>query len=179
MPDVAQSQTIMPETLDDFLLPALRDAHAMEVQALSLTRTVADRLEHYPDLQARFRQHAQETEGQQRRLDECLRALNASASTVKDVAMKVGANLQALMQAATTDEVVKTMLAGAAFERFEAACYRSLLAAAEAGGRAAIAEAARANLAEEEAMAAWVEAQVPVVTLRYIEKKAANAPAKR
>jgi ferritin-like metal-binding protein YciE len=53
----------------------------------------------------------------------------------------------------TTDEVLKHALASHAFERFEAACYHSLIAAANAAGEPKIAGVAQDILTQEEDMA--------------------------
>ena len=57
------------------LLDWLRDAHAMEQQAEKMLKAQAERLEHYPDLRERITQHITETEGQQRKLVECIERL--------------------------------------------------------------------------------------------------------
>jgi hypothetical protein len=54
--------------------------------------------------------------------------LGEDTSTLKDSAMKVAANLQGMMHAMSSDEVLKNALASA-FEQFEAASYRMLVSA--------------------------------------------------
>ena len=50
--------------------------------------------------------------------------------------MKAAANIQGMLHAFASDEVMKHALASYAFEQFEAACYQTLVTAAEqAGGR--------------------------------------------
>ncbi len=56
------------------------------------------------------------------------------------------------------------MLADYASEHFEIACYRSLIAAAEEAGKPQVAEVCSEILEDEEAMADWIEEQIPEVT---------------
>jgi ferritin-like metal-binding protein YciE len=46
-----------------WLIQWLRDAHAMEEQAETMLNGQLSRLESYPDLKERIRQHIQETKG--------------------------------------------------------------------------------------------------------------------
>ena len=43
----------------------------------------SERLTDYPDVQVRMKAHLQETEGQLKRLDQCLSSLGETASTIK------------------------------------------------------------------------------------------------
>jgi ferritin-like metal-binding protein YciE len=84
----------------------LRDAHAMEGQAITLLETQIDRLESYPEAIPRLKQHLAETRDQQAKVERCLQALGEDTSTLKDAAMKVGANLQGMMHMMSSDEVL-------------------------------------------------------------------------
>lgn len=71
------------------LLDWLRDAHAMEQQAEKMLKAQSERLAHYPKLKARIDEHLQETLGQQRLLDQCLKRYHESSSTLKDLTGKL------------------------------------------------------------------------------------------
>jgi ferritin-like metal-binding protein YciE len=163
----------------DFLIDGLRNAHAMESQAISLTTAQADRLQHYPELETRIRQHAQETEGQRARIEQCLEALGAGPSTFKDAALKAGANLQAMMHSMASDEVIKNSLASFAFENFEIASYKALIETSRIAGEADIERVCRQNLAEEEAMAAFIDQGLPALIQKYLSRASAHVEAKR
>lgn len=47
----------------DWLITWLRDAHAMEEQAETMLAAQAERIDNYPELEQRIRQHLQETRG--------------------------------------------------------------------------------------------------------------------
>src|SRR5215207_776576 len=63
----------MPDTIEEQLTKHLTDAHSIEVQAL-LQMRVAPRMARDPQLARAFREHIVETEEQERRVRERLRA---------------------------------------------------------------------------------------------------------
>ena len=152
----------------------LRDAHAMEVGTLEDLRRVASRIQSYPQLKARFEQHIRESEGQEQRLKELLEGMGESTSAVKETVTKLAGNLQALVTALFSDETLKNAISAYAFEHFEIGNYRALLAAAEQAGEARAVPVLQANLLEEEAMARWLEEQLPELTRRYLELDASG-----
>jgi ferritin-like metal-binding protein YciE len=168
-----------PEVVRDFMIAGLRDAHAMESQAISLTSAQVDRLKHYPDLERRIREHLRETEGQRERLERCLEKLGTSASTLKDAALKAGANLQAILHSMADDEVIKNSLASFAFENFEIISYKALIETAQLAGDSEIEAVCRQNLAEEERMAAWIADGLPELIRKYLARSSADVEAKR
>jgi ferritin-like metal-binding protein YciE len=153
----------------------LKNAHAVENQALSLIDRQLDRLTHYPEIADRLRDHRRETEQQIRRIDEQLSALGERPSALKDMAMSFIGNIAALGHVMAADEVLKNQFVNAAFENFEIASYRSLIALAEAGGYET--RLLEATLREEQAMAAWVEESLPALTLKFVALKATGRPA--
>ena len=59
----------------EHLVHWLRDAYAMEGQAISLLETQASRLESYPDARAKIEAHLRETHRQREAIEECLNKL--------------------------------------------------------------------------------------------------------
>ena len=163
----------------DNLISWLRDAYAMEGQAIELLETQIQRLENYPETLPRLRQHLQQTLDQQAAVERCQGRLDADPSLLKESAMKLGATMQGMMHAMSSDEVLKHALASHAFEQFEAGSYRSLKAAAEAAGEAEIARTCERLMREEQDMARWVWDQLPQLTRQYMERSAGGAEAKR
>jgi ferritin-like metal-binding protein YciE len=72
--------------------------------------------------------------------------------------------------APASDEVLKNTLANFAFEHFEMAAYKSLIAMAEVLGDAKGAEAAKTCLAEEQAMAAWIDEHIAPTTIIFLDR---------
>jgi ferritin-like metal-binding protein YciE len=159
----------------DLLVAGLRNAHGMEVQARELMQRQCERLGEYPQVQARLRQHLAETIQQLHRLDKCLDACGETASAIKDALMSAFGNLTAMGYAAADDEILKNTFANEAFERYEIAAYKSLLALCAQAGLDGLQEPLRQSLAEEQRMAAWLDDHVEEVTLSYLAKKAAGA----
>lgn len=163
----------------DTLAAWLRDAHAMEGQAITLLSTQIDRLKNYPEALPRLRSHLEETKAQRAAVEACLERLGESTSSLKDGTMKVAANVQGLMHMMSSDEVLKNALASAAFEQFEAASYKMLACAARAAGEPEIASTCETIMEQEVAMADWVWGELEPITEKYLKREAVGAEAKR
>ena len=107
-----------------------------------------------------------------------LEGLDESGSTLKDAALSVVGSVAALGHSVAGDEIIKNSLANFAFENYEIAAYNSLIVLAEAGGFKKAIDVLRQNLAEEEAMAAWLENNLADVTLKFAQLKDAGESAK-
>lgn len=156
----------------------LRDAHAMETQALTMMESVVSRLENYPELRSRIEQHIRETRGQKERLEGCMERIGARTSAVKDIAGKLTATMQGLSGMFVEDEVVKGHLSSYVFEHLEIASYRILIAAADRAGDAETRRVCEENLREEEEMAAWLADHVPSTVGEYLQRDLADVEAK-
>ena len=178
-PEEASMSVHFPAVARDYLVSCLRDAHAMESQAISMMSNQADRLRHYPDLQLRLREYLRQSEAQRGRLELCLDRLGADPSSLKDVAMKLGADLLSAFQSLTEDEVVKGCLNSYAFESFQIIAYRALIELAEMANEPGIAEMCRESLAEEERMANWAMDTMPEILRVYLARISADVEAKR
>ncbi|MBZ9676159.1 ferritin-like domain-containing protein [Mesorhizobium sp. ES1-1] len=159
-------------------IDGLRNAHAMENQALSIMKPQVARIENYPEVASRLQQHIRETEGQITRLESILSGFDKEPSTLKDTALSMVGSLATIGHAMAGDEILKNSFANYAFENFEIAAYNSLLVLAQAGGLQEAQQILQQNLSEEEAMAEWLEQNLPVVTLRYAELREAGQTAK-
>lgn len=159
----------------------LRDAYAMERQAIDMMEAHSGRLDSYPEMKARIDRHIAETKGQAHRLEDCLKALGTDASSLKTGLARASSLMQSILGSASGDEVVKNAIGEASFERFEAANYRCLIAAAEACGDAEVRRVCEQNLHEELEMAEWLDSHLPLLVRKYMGLKevAGTAEAKR
>lgn len=157
----------------------LVNAHALEKEAMVLMERQIDRLEHYPELAQRLREHLAETHRQEDRLDELLDRFDEGRSVFKDMMMQLGANVGALAHAMADDEILKNTFANHAFENYEIAAYTSLITMAQASGYEDAVPLLRESLAEEERMAEWLRAEVEPITRRYLELKGTDETAGR
>ena len=162
------------------LLDWLRDAHAMEQQAETMLSSQSERLEHYPELKARIDQHIQETRGQLERLEACIKRLDGSPSTIKDLGGKLMAMAQGAAGMVMGDEVVKGAMSAYVFEQMEIASYTILIAGAKAAGDMQTQQICEQNLQEEVAMAEWLLQHLPDITEAFLARSAnPNTEAKR
>lgn len=146
----------------------LRDAYAMEQQAVTMFEKTADRNEDYPEISTRYASHADESRHQAEQLKQCLKKLGEDTSALKTGFGKAVGAAQAFSGLFVSDEIVKGSVAGYAFEFFEIGNYKVLIAAAEAAGEPEIADTCRKILKEEEEMAQWMANHLPQVTNEFL-----------
>jgi ferritin-like metal-binding protein YciE len=165
----------MGNTARDLFVVGLRNAHAMEVQARELMERQSERLDDYPEVKSKISAHLVETKEQLRRLEQCLEACGESSSSFKDSAQSFMANMQAMMHSAAGDEILKNTFANEAFENFEIAAYKSLLALCGAAGVAAAKAPLELSLKEEQRMASWIDANVEKITMEFLNRQERQA----
>lgn len=169
----------MTTTAHDLFVTGLKNAHAMEHQALSIMKPQASRIENYPDVEAQIQKHIAETEGQIARLEQILDTVGADKSSLKDLALSLAGTFAAVGHTVAPDEILKNSMANFAFENFEIAAYKSLLALAEASGNEAAIPDLELNLEEEIQMAEWLDENIELVTLKFASLKEAGETAKK
>jgi len=152
----------------DHLTDWLRDAYAMEVQATQMMENMESRLQNYPDLQERLRQHIQETRSQADQVRGCLQRLGTDTSTLKTAIAGFTGTMQALSGVVVEDEVVKGAVFSYGFEQWEIANYTVLIKTAEAAGETEIRTTLEGILRQEEAMADWLKQRLPDISQKYV-----------
>jgi ferritin-like metal-binding protein YciE len=155
-------------------LAGLRDAYAMEKQAKDMMASQTKRLEDYPALSARAKEHERETDEQIRRLERCLERVGDAPSTFKNLATRTIRALQSALHGMTSDEVIKDTLTGYTFEHFEIGAYRQLITMAETLGERDVAIALRASLGEEQAMAKWMDEHMDETVREFMQRSKAG-----
>jgi ferritin-like metal-binding protein YciE len=158
----------MASSIQDIYVTGLTNAHALEVQAVQLLGRQVERLENYPAMAERMRQHIEESRNQQARLERILDRLGTSHSALKDAVTGFMANMAALGHTLAQDEVVKNSLANYAFEHYEIASYKALLEMADAAGDGQAPELLRQSLDEEVRMAQWIDQHLPETIRTYM-----------
>ncbi|MDB6454031.1 ferritin-like domain-containing protein [Falsirhodobacter sp. 20TX0035] len=159
---------------NDVFITGLKNAHAMENQALSIMKPQVSRIEHYPEVAAQLDLHIRETENQIQRLEEILAGVDESHSSLKDAALSFTGSMAALTHSMASDEILKNSYANYAFEHFEIAAYISLITAGEESNATQALSLLRQNLDEERRMATWIEDNLPTVTRAYIALQASG-----
>lgn len=163
----------------DTLIVGLRNAYGLEGQAISTMDNVQSRLENYPQLKAGVVAHLAETRRQQEMVGQLLERFGESPSSLKETVMKLVGNVQAMIHASTSDEVLKNLFALYAFEHFEQASYLSLIAMAEECGEAEVASTCRQILQQEEATGEKLRGLIQPITQAYLQREAADVASSR
>ncbi|WP_137179159.1 ferritin-like domain-containing protein [Roseomonas sp. AR75] len=164
----------MATSIRDIYITGLQNAHALEAQAIQLCQRQVERLENYPEMRERLREHAEESRRQQERIDQILQSLGSSPSTLKDIGTSIMGNMAALGHAVAQDEVVKNSFANYAFEHYEIATYKALLDMAEAAGDGNAPRLLEQSLNEERRMAEWIHSHLGPTLRRYMQLEAAG-----
>ena len=144
------------------LIAWLKDAHLMETRSLPiLRRRVGDR----PlglHARARLESHLRETEQHAERLRQALRRLGSAPPPGVRSSEPIVVMTQDIASRVFSDRLVID-------------AYTALIAAAEQAGETEVARLCRLNRGEDEDMAEWLDAQIPLVIARTL----AHAPANR
>jgi ferritin-like metal-binding protein YciE len=160
------------ERANSVFITGLKNAHALENQALELMNRQVERI-----VKAKLQQHIQETPEQIARLERILESLGESRPVLKDNALSLTGNMAAITHALTQDEIIKNSIANFAFENYEIASYKSLIQLAGETGHQEAELPLQVTLREEEAMASWIDGHLPDVTHTYLERYVADQKA--
>ena len=148
-----------------YLAAWLRNAHAMEGQALTLLETQVGRLEDkYPEIVKRLRSRLVEILDQRLQLDRCRRKVGEGTPAVDNVAIKIETNLPNFPGWLSSDELKKHCLAYNAVEQTKAETYHFLSAAAQAAGEPEIARICDGFVFQGSAMVDWMWDQLDSAT---------------
>jgi ferritin-like metal-binding protein YciE len=143
------------EDLGKEIVKYLRDAHALEGQALQLLEA-GPKLAEVPELASAFEEHLTQTREHQRLVDERLGQLGSGPARFQSGALRVGALNLGTFFKLQPDTPVKLAGFAFAFEALEAGAYEMLARTADRAGDAQTAEMARRIGAEERAAAETV-----------------------
>jgi ferritin-like metal-binding protein YciE len=166
-------------TREELLMQWLRDAHAMEKQAVESIENQIDRLENYPQMQNWARDHVAASHRQRDMIRKCIERRGGDTSALKDIAMTIMGSIQEATSFFTSDEVLKNAITDHGFKQYEIASYTSLRSAAEAVADRETAQVCDTIIKEEEELAGRLLAILPHVTREYMDREATGAAAKR
>ena len=144
-----------PDDLDEQLHKYLRDAHALEAQALQLLEA-GPKLAGFDALATVFEAHLEQTREHQRLVEERLSAHETSPSRAQSAALRAGALNLGTFFKAQPDTPAKLAGFAYAFEGLEIGGYEMLRRMAQRAGDEATALVATQILAEEQAAAEQV-----------------------
>ena len=153
----ASLEGVPDEELGAHLVAYLRDAHAIERQAIRVLRS-AVKLAADEELAAAMARHLDETRGHLERLERLLKSRDSGPSAAKDAALELGGlNIGAFL-GAQPDTTTKLAGFAFAFEHLEIAAYELLKRVARRAGDEEAAALAEETLGEERAAARAISA---------------------
>lgn len=138
-------------TLDEQLTKYLTDVHSIEVQALAQLER-APQIAGNEQLAAAFREHLEETRGQERLVREQLDERGADTSTLKDIAGRVGGWAMIAFARLNPDTPGKLTAHAFSYEHMELAAYELLARFAQRAGDRGVLELAETIAPQERAM---------------------------
>lgn len=153
----ASLRELSPDDLGEQLDKYLQDAHAIEAQSIQLLSN-GPKLAGASDLAVIYEEHLGESKEHQQVIDTRLKARDASASALKDAALRLGALNWGLFFAGQPDTPAKLAAFSYAFEHLEIASYELLHRMAERAGDSQTAAAADTILGDERAAADKIHA---------------------
>ena len=156
------------------LIAWLKDVHLMEIRSLPALRQRAGCEPHGLYQRARRESHLHETEQHAERLRQALRALGSTPTPGLRDAEPVVVLTRDITARVFSDGTMISAIADLAAEQFEVATYTALIAAAEHAGEAEVARLCRLNRGEDEDMAEWLDAQIPIVIAQALRQVASN-----
>lgn len=170
--DTASAGSMSSDQARRQYIMGIQSAHALEEQATQLLSRQIERIESYPEVAGLVRQHLAETEVQVQRLDGIIEELGTSPSTIKDIATQITGNMAVLGHTLMSDEIMKDYFADVAFEAFEQATYRSLIAMAQVSGFQHHVPIYQTTLHEEEKTFSTLLGMADRLTVRFMRLSA-------
>ena len=154
------------------LISWLNDAHAMEMGIIPVLENHVKDADRLPEVQTRLRAHLEQTRRQADQVNMLVERLGGTTSAVKTTMGTIGGFVSGLSTGAAPDEIVKNALADYSTEHFEIACYKALIAGAQALGETEVVRVCEQILREEQEMASWLESNLPMVVNLYLGTEA-------
>ena len=149
-----EEEVVMTQ-FEDQLVKQLDEALAMEQSVLRMLDSVIYSMDDV-DLKDAFRQHKLDTERHIDRLQERLEAHGKTGSLVREAGGILAAMMKSVLDLTRGEKAARGARDAYATEHLEIAAYQLLERVAQRAGDEQSAEVARANRADEERMAAWI-----------------------
>ena len=154
--------------LKRMLITWLKDAHIMETRSLAILRRRVDEEPQGFDARARRESHLRETDQHAERLCQALRALGSAPPPLVSSSEAIVVLTQDITSRVFSDRLLIGAIADLAAKQLEIAVYTAMIAAAEHAGEAEVARLCRLNRGEDDDMAEWLDAQIPIVVARTL-----------
>lgn len=160
----------MNEKQKDTYIAWLNDAHAMELGLVTTLEKQVKETEDHPEMQARIKEHLEETKRHAELVKGCVERHGGSTSTGKDVISQMSAAISGLGMSMMSDAMVKNLHSSYSAEHFEIATYLTIQSAADFLGDEETSKVCDEILKDEARMASWLEEQLPSVVEGHLSK---------
>jgi ferritin-like metal-binding protein YciE len=152
----------------------LNDAYATEQALIKVLENHVKDAEGHPQLHMKIQQHLEQTRQHGELVKSCIERLGGSTSGVKSGLASVMGMMQGISTGAAKDELVKDGLQDFAAENFEIASYQGLISAAQFLGDTETARICQQILAQEQAMASFLQQQLPMAVQEVLQQAQAS-----
>lgn len=156
-------------TEKELFISWLNDAYGTELAMMPVLENHAKDARDYPEIHQRNLRHVAETRRQAEAVKHLIESLGGKISPAKSFVGKVSGFGQSLTSEFFSDELIKNFLSDYAAEHLEIASYKSLIATAKHLGEDQCVPVLEEILAEEIAMAKWLEEHIPMATRESIK----------
>ena len=160
-----------PMAHTEMVIAWLNDAYGMEQSITHVLENHAKDAKDHPQLQSGIQQHLEATKRHADLVKQQIERLGGSTSSVKSAMSHVMGMGQSVSTGMAKDELVKNALADYSTEHMEIASYRALQAAAMEIGDQELARTCEKILADEMAMANFLEQNLPVVVSLTLQQQ--------
>ena len=152
------------------LIEWLNGAHAMETQSLPILRAQVSDARKTLEAWTRFQAHLRETEQHATRIRQALESLGSAPSTSQNAGDPIAVTALGPKTRWFVEPLARLAIADFVAEQFEVATYTALIAVAEHAGETQVTRLCRLNRGEDEDMAEWLDAQIPMAIERTLEQ---------
>jgi ferritin-like metal-binding protein YciE len=155
----------------EMVIAWLNDAYGMEQSITHVLENHAKDAKDHPQLQSGIQQHLEATKRHADLVKQQIERLGGSTSTVKTAMSHVMGMGQSVSTGMAKDELVKNALTDYATEHMEIASYRALQTAAMDLGDQDLARTCETIMADEMAMAQFLEQNLPTVVSMTLQQQ--------
>ncbi len=166
-------------TEKELFISWLNDAYSTELAMMPVLENHANDAGDFPEIYDRKMLHLEETRRQAERLETMIKSIGGKVSRVKTAIGTISGMGQSISTEFFSDEIIKNFLADYSAEHLEIASYVSLIATAKQIGEDQCVPVLEEILAEERAMARWLEEHIPMATAESLRIAANESLTKR
>lgn len=156
-------------TEQELFISWLNDAYSTELAMMPVLENHANDARDYPEIHRRNLRHLAETRRQAEAVKHLIESLGGEVSTGKSILGKTLGLGKSVATGIFPDEMIKNFIGDYTAEHLEIASYKSLIATAKHIGEDQCVPILEEILAEEIAMARWLEEHIPMATAESIK----------